>query len=108
MPVVQAAHRSPYPPHSRRFARARCANHAFVASLQGKLRLFFLRPYSPEPNPDELVWNDVKNNGVARTPIHGPADLMCAVLGRLRYLQKTPQMVRSFFQPPETRDAAYA
>ena len=80
----------------------------YVASLQGKLRLVFLPPYSPELNPDELVWNDVKNNGVARTLIHGPADLLRAVIGRLRYLQKTPRMVRSFFQHPETRYAAYA
>lgn len=81
---------------------------AYVASLQGKLRLYFLPPYSPELNPDELVWNDVKNNGVGRALVHGPADLMRAVLSRLRYLQKTPALVRSFFQHPETRYAACA
>jgi transposase len=81
---------------------------AYVESLQGKLRLFFLPPYSPELNPDELVWNDVKNNGVGRALVHGPADLMRAVVGRLRHLQKTPALVRSFFQHPETRYAAYA
>jgi transposase len=81
---------------------------AYVESLQGKLRLFFLPPYSPELNPDELVWNDVKNNGVGRTLVHGPADLLRAVVGRLRYLQKTPEHVRSFFRHPETRYAAHA
>ena len=80
---------------------------AYVESLQGKLRLFFLPPYSPELNPDELVWNDVKNNGVGRTLVRGPADLMRAVVGRLRYLQKCPAVVRSFFEHPETRYAAY-
>ena len=80
----------------------------YVDSLQGKLRLFFLPPYSPELNPDELVWNDVKNDGVGRTLVHGPADLMRAVVGRLRYLQKTPEKIRSFFQHPETRYAAWA
>ena len=78
---------------------------SYVESLQGKLRLFFLPPYSPELNPDELVWNDVKNNGVGRTLVHGPADLLRAVVGRLRYLQKTPEHVRSFFRHPETRYA---
>lgn len=78
----------------------------FVESLKGKLRLFFLPPYSPELNPDELVWNDVKNNGVARTLVHGPRDLLRAVISRLRHLQKTPDRVRSFFQHPETRYAA--
>jgi transposase len=28
-----------------------------VASLSGKLQLFFLPPSSPELNPDEQVWN---------------------------------------------------
>lgn len=78
----------------------------FVASLKGKLRLFFLPPYSPELNPDEIVWNDVKNNGVARPLVRGPRDLLRAVISRLRYLQKTPDRVRSFFQHPETRYAA--
>ena len=79
---------------------------AFVESLQGKLRLIFLPPYSPELNPDKLVWSDVKNNGVGRTLVRGLADLTRAVVGRLRHLQKTPEMVRSFFQHPETRYAA--
>lgn len=79
---------------------------AYIDSLEGKLRLFFLPPYSPELNPDELVWNDVKNNGVARTLLHTSKDLMRAVVSRLRFLQKSPDMVRSFFQAPETRYAA--
>ena len=41
---------------------------AYIESLAGKLRLFFLPPYSPELNPDELVWNDVKNNGRRSIP----------------------------------------
>lgn len=78
----------------------------FVESTNGKLRLFSLPPYSPELNPDELVWNDVKNNGVARSIVNGPRDLHRIVVGRLRFLQKTPERVRSFFQAPETRYAA--
>ncbi len=80
----------------------------YVDSLQGRLRLFFLPPYSPELNPDELVWNDVKNNGIGRALVHGPADLMRAVVGRLRYLQKTPAKVRSSFHHSQTRYAAWA
>jgi len=78
----------------------------FVASTDGRLKLFFLPPYSPELNPDELVWNDVKNNGVARSMISQPGDLHRAVVGRLRFLQKSPERVRSFFQAPDTRYAA--
>jgi transposase len=79
---------------------------SFVESLGGKLKLFFLPPYSPELNPDELVWNDVKNNGVGRSIVNGPKDLHRVVVSRLRFLQKTPERVRSFFQAPDTRYAA--
>ncbi|MGH9626540.1 MAG: IS630 family transposase, partial [Bryobacteraceae bacterium] len=78
----------------------------YVDSLEGKLRLFFLPPYSPELNPDELVWNDVKNNAVGRAKLDGPDDLHRAVVSRLRFLQKRPDRVRSFFQAPDTRYAA--
>lgn len=78
----------------------------FVESTQGKLKLFFLPPYSPELNPDELVWNDVKNNGVGRSVIAKPRDLHRVVVGRLRFLQKSPDRIRSFFQSPDTRYAA--
>jgi transposase len=33
---------------------------AFVETLGGKLRLYFLPPYSPDRNPDELVWKHLK------------------------------------------------
>jgi transposase len=32
----------------------------FVAGLGGKLQLFYLPPYSPDRNPDELVWKHLK------------------------------------------------
>lgn len=78
----------------------------FVDSTQGRLRLFFLPPYSPELNPDEQVWNDVKNNGVGRSHIQTPQDLKRAAESRLRFLQKNPDHVRMFFQMEETRYAA--
>ncbi len=38
----------------------------FVEAQRGNLKLFYLPAYSPELNPDELVWNDLKNNCVGR------------------------------------------
>jgi transposase len=78
----------------------------FVHSLQGRLRLFYLPPYSPELNPDELVWNDLKNQGVGRMVIEGAAHLRYAVMSHLRFLQRCPSLVRSFFQTPTTAYAA--
>ena len=43
---------------------------AFVDALSGKLRLFYLPPYSPDRNPDELVWKHLKADTVGRSSIH--------------------------------------
>jgi transposase len=40
---------------------------AFVETLGGKLRLFFLPHYSPDRNPDELVWKHLKADTVIRS-----------------------------------------
>jgi transposase len=73
---------------------------------KGKLKLFYLPPYSPELNPDEYVWNDIKNNGVGRSIITNTKNLRSAATSRLRYLQKNPDHVRTFFRSDTTRYAA--
>jgi len=78
----------------------------FVASTEGRLQLFPLPPYAPELNPDEQVWNHLKNHGVGKHPIAGPDHLKRAVLSHLRKMQKLPALVRSFFGMPETAYAA--
>src|SRR5260370_40406505 len=42
---------------------------AFVAALDGKLRLFYLPPYSPDRNPDELVCKNLIADTVGRISI---------------------------------------
>lgn len=79
---------------------------AFVESTKGKLVLFFLPSYSPELNPDELVWNDLKNNVIGRTVIFDKVNLKSKVIGGLRRIQKNPEKVRSYFREKHTRYAA--
>lgn len=78
----------------------------FVASTEGRLQLFYLPPYSPELNPDEQVWNHLKNHGVGRRPVTGPDQLKQLIISHLRRVQKLPSLVRSFFNLPETVYAA--
>ncbi len=47
----------------------------YVASTKGKLGLFYLPGYSPELNPDEFVWNELKNQVVGRKFISTKDDL---------------------------------
>ena len=77
----------------------------FVQSMKGKLRLFYLPPYSPELNPDELVWNNVKSK-VGRSSIKGPDDFQMKVRYYLRLLQRTPEKICAFFQEPNLMYAA--
>jgi transposase len=77
----------------------------YVASLGGKLQLFFLPPYSPELNPDEQVWNHVKHHGVAKAALRSGKELRKFVMARLQSLQKMPWTIRMFFLTPDTRYA---
>jgi transposase len=78
----------------------------FVASTEGRLQLFYLPPYSPELNPDEQVWNHLKNHGVGIQPVTGPDQLRQLIISHLRKVQKLPSLIRSFFSLPETAYAA--
>ena len=40
----------------------------------GRLRIFFLPPYSPDLNPDEWIWNNVKNDRIGRGVIMSKDD----------------------------------
>lgn len=79
---------------------------AFVESLGGKLRLFFLPPYSPDRNPDELVWKHLKDDTVGRMVVTDRADFKAKVVSSLRSLQRKPEKICSFFQKPSLRYAA--
>ena len=71
----------------------------FVADHADKIELFFLPPYSPELNPDELIWAHVKNR-IGKAAIRTKAELTAMVIGVLRSLQKMPQVISSFFRNP--------
>ena len=64
-----------------------------MAAQAGKLALFFLPPYSPELNPDEFVWNDLKNHGTGRKLITSLSQLRQTVVSHMRQLQKLPDLV---------------
>jgi len=78
----------------------------FAESVKDRFRLFLLPPYSPELNPDERVWNDLKNNAVGRQSITSPGQLKGSIISHLRLVQKSPDRVRSYFQNETTRYAA--
>lgn len=78
---------------------------AFVESTDGRLRLFFLPPYSPELNPDEWVWKNVKHDRVGRSGVRTAEELRRKAENALRRLQRLPGLVCAFFLDPRIRYA---
>lgn len=77
-----------------------------VSGFDGRLKLFLLPPYSPELNPDEGVWREVKGHRLGRAGIFSFADLKSKALGALRHLARRPDKVRALFRTHTTIYAA--
>ena len=78
----------------------------FVAANEARLRLIRLPGYCPELNPDELLNQDVKTNGLGKSRPANRAELMAGVRSHLRRRQKQPQVIRNLFQEKHVRYAA--
>ena len=71
-----------------------------------EIRVFYLPPYAPEYNPDELLNSDLKR-GISKRPSPRSIDeLTHNVRSHLKKVQLCPTKVRSFFRAPHTRYAA--
>lgn len=72
----------------------------YVHSTQGMLELYFLPPYSPQLNPDEQVWKNVKERVAKQSP-RDKYELRVMLRNALERLQQMPHLVRGFFAHPE-------
>ena len=72
----------------------------FVIETKGKVRLFYLSPYSPEMNPDELVWNYLKNHHTGRMSPGGKKVFHERVISIMQSLQQLKDKVKSFLRLP--------
>jgi transposase len=70
----------------------------FVQAQRGRLELHFLPGYAPELNPDEFVWNHLRQKGVTKTPLRRDESLHERVERDLAGIKARPALVRSFFQ----------
>lgn len=72
----------------------------FAEKSDGMLRLYFLPPYSPDLNPDEWIWKNVKHDNLGRASVKSEGELMEFARAALERLKKAPDKVRSFFADP--------
>jgi transposase len=75
----------------------------YVAGTGGRLRLFRLPSYSPELNPDEWVWKNVKHDTVGRRATTSLDDFTATIITALERLTQLPQLIRAFFGDPHLR-----
>jgi transposase len=73
---------------------------AYVAETAGMLELVYLPPYSPQLNPDEQVWKNVKAE-IAKKAIANKFDFRIAVEKALLRLQSMKEIVAAFFRHPD-------
>ncbi len=66
-------------------------------------RLFYLPPFSPDRNPDELVRKHLKADTVGRMVVTDKAEFKRNVIS-LHSVQKSPAKVRAFHQKPTLVD----
>ena len=78
---------------------------AYLAELQGRLELHFLPPDAPDLNPDEFVWNSMKNTGVSKKPLKKNESLRARGEADLAGISQDKYLVASFFM---AESAAYA
>jgi transposase len=75
----------------------------WVADQQGRLKLFFLPAYSPQLNPDEWVWKNVKHDRIGRAGITSAEDLRRKAMAALERIARTPSLIKGFFGDPDLR-----
>ena len=61
---------------------------------------------SPELNPDEQVWNEIKDKKIGRQPVKNKTDLRERLYSALNALKHQTEKVRSFFELPHTKYAS--
>ena len=74
--------------------------NTWVEQHKDRVELFFLPGYSPDLNPDEWVWKNVKSDHVARIVPDRPGHLYEIAEKALRMLRNTPEKIRSFISDP--------
>ena len=72
----------------------------YVESTEGMLELCYLPPYSPQLNPDEQVWKNVKERVAKQFP-KDKSELREMLQAAMERLQQLPKIVAGFFRHPD-------
>lgn len=76
------------------------ATKEFVEEHSDRLRIFFLPSYSPELNPDEWAWKNIKHDNVGKIVARGVDEMRTGIQRAVARLQSSADAVASFFADP--------
>jgi transposase len=79
----------------------------YVAESQGEVAVEHLPAYCPDLNPDEQVWNHAKAR-LAKRFVATKDEFKAALFSIMLSIQRTSDLILSFFQLPGTKYAALA
>ena len=78
----------------------------YIESLEGKIEIVLLPPYAPDLNPDELVWNQMRNIGTSKKPLKKGESLMNRAIVDLESIKRNKKLIKSFFNEKTVSFAA--
>ena len=79
---------------------------AWLAKHKDEIEIFYLPPYAPEYNPDELLNSDLKR-GISKKPSpRSDKELEHNVRSHLKSVQLRPNKIMGFFRSKTTKYAA--
>jgi len=78
----------------------------YLESLEGRLEIVFLPPYAPDLNPDELVWNQMRNVGTSKKPLKKGESLITRAVLDLENIKRNKKLIKSFFKEATVSFAA--
>lgn len=78
----------------------------YVNESQGQVSVEHLPAYSPHLNPDEQVWNHAKGR-LGKRFVATKNEFKAALLSIMRSIQRSTELLLSFFQLPDTKYAAH-
>lgn len=78
----------------------------YIESLEGRLEMVFLPPYAPDLNPDELVWNQMRNVGTSKKPLKKGESLKNRAIMDLESIRRNKKLIKSFFEEATVSFAA--
>ena len=79
---------------------------AWLEKHKAEIEVFYLPPYAPEYNPDELLNSDLKRGISKKSMPRNEKDLEHNVRSHMKSVQLNPDKIKAFFQAPTTIYAA--